>query len=113
MKLNHVNLAVDDVGAAKAFLMKYFGLRELGADTNKNRAVLRDDAGLVLSMFKGKDVVYPGTFHIGFIQPSEAAVDEIYAQMTADGIVADPPQRSHGWTFYVKAPGGFLVEVLC
>ena len=67
---------------------------------------------MVISMFKGKDIVYPGTFHIGFIQPNEAAVDAIYAQMTADGFKADPPQRSHGWTFYIKAPGGFLVEVL-
>jgi hypothetical protein len=79
---------------------------------NKNRVFLRDDAGLVLSMFKGKDVVYPGTFHIGFIQNSDAEVDALYARMTADGIVADPPRRSHGWTFYVNAPGEFLVEVL-
>ena len=112
MRLNHLNLAVDDVPGAKAFLMTYFGLRELGADTNKNRAFLTDDGGMVISMFKGKDIVYPGTFHIGFIQPTEAAVDAIYARMIADGLQADPPQRSHGWTFYVRAPGGFLVEVL-
>ena len=111
MRLNHINLAVSDVPAAKAFLEKYFGLREMGGG-NKNRAFLRDDGGLVLSMFKGRDITYPGTFHIGFIQGSEAEVDAIYARMTADGIVADPPQRSHGWTFYVNAPGGFLVEVL-
>ena len=113
MKLNHLNLAVDDVAAAKAFLIKYFGLRDSAAgDSNKNRTFLRDDNGMVVSMFKGKDIVYPGTFHIGFIQESEAAVDAMYARMTADGLKADPPQRSHGWTFYVKAPGGFLVEIL-
>ena len=111
MRLNHVNLVVTDVAAAKTFLETYFGLREMGGG-NKNRAFLRDDAGLVLSMFKGKDVIYPGTFHIGFIQPNEAAGDSVYARMTADGIVADPPQRTHGWTFYVNAPGGFVVEVL-
>jgi lactoylglutathione lyase len=113
MKLNHLNLAVDDVAAAKTFLMTCFGLRDMAAgDNNKNRAFLQDDGGMVISMFKGKDIHYPGTFHIGFIQESEAAVDAIYARMTADGLKADPAQRSHRWTFYVKAPGGFLVEVL-
>ena len=112
MKLNHVNLTVSDVQAAKHFLMTYFGLRDLG-DGNKNMAFLMDDDGLVLSMFKGKDVQYPGSFHIGFIQPSEASVDAINARMKADGLDVSPPQRSHAWTFYVAAPGGFTVEVLC
>ena len=112
MRLNHVNLAVTDVGAAKQFLATYFGLQDLGGG-NKNMAFLRDDAGLILSMFKGKDISYPATFHIGFIQPSEAAVDEINARMKADGFDVSPPERSHAWTFYVRAPGGFVVEVLC
>ena len=111
MILNHVNLSVSDVQAAKSFLMTYFGLKDLGTG-NRNMAFLQDDQGLVLSMFKGKDVVYPGTFHIGFIQPSEAKVDEINARMKADGFDVAPPERSHAWTFYVKAPGGFTVEVL-
>ena len=112
MRLNHINLTVSDVEAAKTFLKTYFGLRESGGERNKNRAFLHDDDGLVLSMFKGKDVTYPATFHIGFIQNSREDVDAIYARMTADGIVADPPRQLHGWTFYVNAPGGFRVEVL-
>jgi catechol 2,3-dioxygenase-like lactoylglutathione lyase family enzyme len=111
MKLNHVNLSVTDVEAAKSFLMTYFELEDLGTG-NKNMAFLRDDGGLILSMFKGKDVKYPGTFHIGFIQPSEAKVNEINARMKADGFDVRPPERSHAWTFYVDAPGGFTVEVL-
>jgi lactoylglutathione lyase len=112
VKLNHLNLSVSDVPAAKRFLITYFDLQDLG-DGNKNMAFLRDDSGLILSMFKGKDIKYPGTFHIGFIQPSEAKVDEINARMKADGIDVPAPQRLHAWTFYVKAPGGFTVEVLC
>lgn len=111
MILNHLNLAVSDVPAAKDFLLKYFGLRELGGG-NKNRAFLLDDAGLVLSMFKAKNVEYPGTFHIGFVQPSEAKVDELNQRLRDDGFDVDPPQRAHAWTFYIKAPGGFTVEVL-
>ena len=111
MILNHINLSVTDVQAAKSFLETYFGLRDMGSG-NKNMAFLRDDGGMILSMFKGKDVKYPGTFHIGFIQPSEQKVDEINARMRADGFAVDLPQRTHGWTFYLKAPGGFTVEVL-
>ena len=111
MILNHINLSVTDVAAAKSFLEKYFGLSELGGG-NRNRAFLRDDRGLVLSLFKGKDVHYPGTFHIGFIQDSEAKVDEVNRRLKEDGFDVDAPQRLHGWTFYVEAPGGFTVEVL-
>ena len=76
------------------------------------RAFLRDDRWLVLSMFKGKDAVYPGTFHIGFGQESEAKVEEINARLGADGFEVARPERSHAYTFYVKAPGGFTVEVM-
>ena len=30
MKLNHINLTVTDVQAASDFLVKYFGLRDMG-----------------------------------------------------------------------------------
>lgn len=110
MTLNHLTLAVPDVAETKAFLEKYFGLKDGGSRTNI--AFLRDDVGMVLTIIKAKDVAYPAFFHIGFIQESEAKVDEINARMKEDGLDVAPPQRSHGWTFYVQAPGGFLVEVL-
>lgn len=112
MRLNHINLSVTDVGAAKAFLERYFEMKDVG-DSSRGLAFLMDDGGMLLSMFKSKDVQYPGNFHIGFMQPDEAVVNAIHVRMTEDGIVADPPARLHGsWTFYVNAPGGFVVEVL-
>ena len=111
MILNHLNLTVSDVAAAKGFLQTYFGLVDIGGG-NKNRAFLRDERWFVLSMFKGKDGVYPSGFHIGFGQESEAKVDEINARMKADGYDVAPPEHSHAYTFYVKAPGGFSVEVM-
>jgi catechol 2,3-dioxygenase-like lactoylglutathione lyase family enzyme len=114
MKLNHLNLTVTDVTAARLFLEKYFGMRNMAGE-NRNIAFLTDDDGFVLTLlasFKGAEVSYPPNFHIGFCQPSEEAVNEIYRRMTEDGIVADPPKRLHGWTYYVEAPGGFTVEVL-
>ncbi|MGM0884591.1 MAG: VOC family protein [Bacillota bacterium] len=112
MKLNHLNLTVNDVKAAREFLEKYFELKT--GDTRGNSfAVLFDDNGLVFTLMKGAQVSYPKTFHIGFIQESEERVNEINQRLKDDGFDVEPPQRSHGWTFYVKAPGGFTVEVLC
>jgi catechol 2,3-dioxygenase-like lactoylglutathione lyase family enzyme len=125
MKLNHLNLTVDDVLATRQFLEKYFGLQGdvapysgqslTGDNENRNFAVLFDDSGLVLTLMKslkGAPVEYPATFHIGFIQPSEEHVNLLNRRLKADGFDVPPPERSHAWTFYVRSPGGFLVEVL-
>lgn len=79
---------------------------------NKGLIVLFDDNGLALTLMKADEVAYPKTFHIGFGQESDERVNEIYRRMRDDGFEADPPQRSHAWTFYVRAPGGFVIEVM-
>ncbi len=112
MKLNHLNLIVTDVIATSAFLEKYFGFTHLGKG-NSNMAFLSDGHGMVFIIFKGTDVTYPEGFHIGFLQDSETAVNEIHARLKADGITVPDPQRLQGgrWSFYVEAPGGFTIEV--
>ncbi len=116
MILNHLNLAVSDVQAARAFLEKYFGLDSQGKPGNDFIAFLRDDHGMVLTLSnipKVSQVVYPGAFHIGFIQDSPQKVDEINQRLREDGFELDAPSKMHGsWTFYFIAPGGFQVEVL-
>ena len=112
MKLNHLNLTVNDVLGTSAFLEKYFGLQTRGKG-NTNMAFLSDDNGAVISLMKGPDVSYPETFHIGFIQESEARVNEIHQRLKNDGFDVNPPKTFHGsWTFYFQSPGGFLIEVL-
>jgi lactoylglutathione lyase len=111
MKLNHVNLTVTDVNAAREFLEKYFDLKTKNTRAD-SFALLLDDEGLVLTLMKDNQVSYPKTFHVGFIQPSEDTVNKIYQRLIDDEFDVKPPQRAHGWTFYVKAPGGFTVEVL-
>ncbi|MFD0678338.1 MULTISPECIES: VOC family protein [unclassified Paenibacillus] len=111
MKLNHLNLTVNDVKATREFLEKYFELKT-GNTRGNSFAVLSDNHGLVLTLMSGAQVSYPKTFHIGFIQESEERVNEINQRLKDDGFDVNPPQRSHGWTFYVQAPGGFMVEVL-
>lgn len=116
MKLNHLNLTVANVPEAHQFLEKYFGLRSLS--TNNNMAFLSDDNGLLLSltsmkMGKETEVRYPASFHVGFMQESEARVNEINQRLKEDGFDVPPPSKQHGsWTFYFMAPGGFMVEVL-
>jgi lactoylglutathione lyase len=116
MKLNHLTLVVTKPSETARFLETYFGMRNLGEPYAERAGMvfLMDDDGLVLTLIKaGKaGAHYPPGFHIGFIQPSEARVNALYECLKADGFATDPPQRSHAWTFYFQAPGGFTIEVL-
>ena len=117
MVLNHLNLTVENAIETGEFLVKYFDLKPNEDMRMTERfAILRDDQGMVLTLIKeysDAPVVYPSSFHIGFIQPSEERVNEINARLREDGYEVAKPSRQHGsWTFYFTAPGGFMVEVL-
>ena len=115
MRMNHINLAVSDVPATRAFLETYFGLRCVAAPGPDTIVVLTDESDCIitLSNFKKSDaVVYPNAFHIGFMQPSREAVDAIHDRLARDGIEVGPCKTFHGaWTFYLKAPGGLTIEI--
>jgi catechol 2,3-dioxygenase-like lactoylglutathione lyase family enzyme len=117
MALNHLNLSVPDIVATSAFLEQFFGLKRI-ATRGSVLIVLGDETGftLVLNQFKkAAGFSYPDdfdSFHVGFRQESRERVDEVHAALTAGGYEPPPPREYHGaWTFYVKAPGGFFVEV--
>lgn len=115
MKLNHLNLTVNDVPAAREFLETYFGLTALAERNYAGDAfaMMTDDNGSALSLMEKKEVSYPGTFHVGFVQESEERVEEMNQRLKDDGFEVKPPARLHGaWSFYLNAPGGFTVEVL-
>jgi len=132
-------VVVANVAENRAFFEKHFGFRCLVEFPDK-LAVLTDgtDFSLVLSSpevaaeidqiqrtgktepkNKGpgserakKPVEYPAGFHIGFHQDSREAVDEINKKLKAAGVAVEQPREYHGaWTFFVRAPGGFFVEV--
>lgn len=111
MKLNHLNLTVNDVDASREFLEKYFDMVCVGR-RGKGFAAMFDDDQFVLTLMKGKDVHYPKTFHIGFPQESREKVNQINKRLRNDGYEVDSPIESHGYTFYVQAPCGFTVEVI-
>lgn len=110
VKLNHMNLTVTDVDATRKFFEQYFNLQTNGNHSD-SFAVLIDKDGFLLALMKGVHVNYPQSFHIGFEQESEEQVNEINKRLKDDGYNVKLPIRAHRWTFYVKAPGGFTVEV--
>ena len=116
MRLNHLNLTVPDVPTSRDFFETYFGFRRVFERDGDTLVVLADESGFVLTLSnfsKVTEVEYPGAFHIGFIQESREQVDEMYERLKAGGFDAKSPKEFHGaWTFYLRAPGGFLVEVL-
>jgi lactoylglutathione lyase len=115
MQLNHLNLTVPDVSQTRSFFETHFGFRCIVERGPAAPVVLVNESGFVLTLNnfeKAKEVEYPGAFHIGFMQDRRERVDEIYKELKAAGFDAPPPREFHGaWTFYVSAPGGFLVEV--
>jgi catechol 2,3-dioxygenase-like lactoylglutathione lyase family enzyme len=116
MRLNHLNLTVPDVRKTREFFETYFGFRCLTERGQGALAVLADESGFILTLNNFDNVTkveYPGAFHIGFMQDSRERVDEMYKRLTSAGFQAEPPKEFHGaWTFYFRAPGDFLVEVL-
>ncbi|MFB5663680.1 VOC family protein [Alteribacillus sp. HJP-4] len=110
MKLNHMNLTVTDVNATRKFFEKYFNVQTKGNHSD-SFAIMVDEDGFLLALMKGSNVDYPKSFHIGFEQESKEHVNEINQRLKDDGYNVKPPIRTHRWTFYVKAPGGFTVEV--
>jgi catechol 2,3-dioxygenase-like lactoylglutathione lyase family enzyme len=112
MKLNHLHLMVPDVPAAAGFFEKYFELRKAGG--NAGLTVLLDDDGFVLTLMKAGSrsrKEYPQNFHVGFFVENDERVNAIHQRMRADGLTVGEPVREHSYSFYVTAPGGFLVEV--
>lgn len=111
MVLNHLHLMVSDASGAAAFLESYFDMRPFPGAREKF-VVMGDERGMILTLMQAKDHAYPKHFHIGFGQADEASVNKLWLRMSDDGLAPSKPERAHAWSFYVRAPGGFLVEVL-
>jgi catechol 2,3-dioxygenase-like lactoylglutathione lyase family enzyme len=116
MRLNHLDLAVPDIAAARDFFETHLGFTHQQTLGQNGLSILRDEGGLtlVLSRLQRRGArAYPDGFHIGFHLESEAAVHALYDRMTGAGVdIHDPPTVQHGALgFYFTAPGDILVEV--
>jgi catechol-2,3-dioxygenase len=117
--LNHTNLTTYDVPALTEFFRSVFDFQVMHKRSDK-LVVLRNSDGFVLTLMYDKHMTpqqgYPGLFHVGFLQPTQDAVDLMHDALVARNYTAPKPgklQRGgpEAYGFYYDAPGGVLVEV--
>ena len=82
--------------------------------------MLRNAEGFLLTMMYDKRMTpeqgYPRMFHIGFLQPTQQAVDLMHDDFSARNYPAPKPAKLQRggpptYGFYCDAPGGVMVEV--
>lgn len=119
MKLNHLNLPVPDVAAARQLFETYFDFRpDSAAPASAGLAVLygADNFVLVLMRLGAAEAgAYPKAFHTGFICETSEQVRAKYEELRAGGIdmLHEPRELRGSLVFYFQALGGLLFEVSC
>jgi catechol 2,3-dioxygenase-like lactoylglutathione lyase family enzyme len=114
MKLNHLDLQVSDVPAARRFFETYFGFRCPHA--REGLVILEDEAGFVLAVSNLSQASvphYPEDFHVGFIVERVEQVKEIYDRLQKAGVSMklDLQQMGPHLTFLCYAPDAIPVQV--
>lgn len=115
MNVNHVDLQVSDIHAARAFFETHFGLR--CAHIRRDEiALMEDDAGFALglsNLFNSPPPVYPPDFHIGFVLERAAQVREAYERLKGAGVAMkyDLSQGGPNLFFTCFGPDKIPVEV--
>ncbi len=115
MKLNHLDLQVQDVAATSAFFERYFGLQTRSNPGSPALVILTDSAGFVLVLQRSRQPQrYPEGFHLGFLLDDTESVRALHARAVADGTpVSDVIVNGRGTIIYLTAPEGYYVEVSC
>ena len=117
--MNHTNLTTCNVPALAEFFCSVFGFQVIDKRADK-LAVLRNPDGFLLTLLYDKLMTpeqgYPGLFHVGFLQPTQHAVDLMHEGLSARNYMAPKPTKlqrggPETYGFYYEAPGGVLVEV--
>ena len=115
MKLNHIDLQVSDVDAAKNFFQTHFGLH-CAYSRPKEMALMQDEIGfsLGLSNLAGHaPPVYPPDFHVGFILEDVDDVTALYECLKNRGVAIKHDLREGGPSLYFTCygPDSIPVEV--
>jgi catechol 2,3-dioxygenase-like lactoylglutathione lyase family enzyme len=118
MKLNHINLPVEDVAATKRFFEKFFDFECLEVKGDNALAILKGEGNFILvlmskSFNQNRLIEYPDAFHIGFLVNGNDKVDAAHQRLIEGGFLPqNPPGSIRGqYGFYFKAPGNLLIEV--
>jgi len=118
LQLNHLSLAVPDVGGASRFFETFFNFRRVDSKGADVLAVLESQGGftLVLShLDKEAAIIYPKDFHIGFIVESQEQVQAVFERLQNAGInLPHTPRIMRGsFIFYCRVLDTVLLEVSC
>jgi catechol 2,3-dioxygenase-like lactoylglutathione lyase family enzyme len=115
MKLNHIDLPVADIAAARLFFEMHFELRCIFTRED-GLSVLLDEDGLALTLSpipQGEVLKYPTGFHIGFNLDDEGDLLKVHRRIVCAGVPVVRPlgDLAGALTFHCQAPGPILVEV--
>jgi len=117
MRLNHLNLCVDNLADAREFFERLFDFQFV-EQKGDALAVMTDRQGftLVLSrLANATPISYPKGFHVGFIVETPGHVDDMYKRLAAADVRLDhEPRKARGsYAFYFTALNSILFEVSC
>ncbi|MES9684413.1 glyoxalase [Bacillus sp. AFS001701] len=121
MRLNHLNLCVDDLSEARQFFETFFDFRFL-EQKGKALVILSDEDGFILVLSDPKafkkqvEIKYPEAFHVGFLVETPSEVDQQYDRLIAGGIQIDKEpysMRGNSYGFYFTTFNNLLIEVSC
>jgi catechol 2,3-dioxygenase-like lactoylglutathione lyase family enzyme len=115
MRLNHINLQVSDVDAAREFFERFFGMR-CRYQRQTQIAIFESDTGFefaVSNLFNSPPPSYPPEFHVGFVLERTKDVRDIYERLKAAGVAmkVDLGIQGPALVFQCLGPDAILVEV--
>lgn len=115
MKLNHINLPVNDVTSSVSFFERHFGMSCTSVKGDHIIAVLKGEDDFILVLMKAKEeAVYPQAFHIGFLQKTKTEVEQIFERLKEEtSLELQQPgkiRNTYGFYFHYDA---LLIEVSC
>ena len=115
MRLNHIDLQVSDVDAAREFFERFFALRCRYQRQNQI-AIFENDSDLefaVSNLFHSPPPSYPPDLHLGFVLEHASAVREIYERLKIAGVSmkVDLGVQGPALVFQCLGPDNIPVEV--
>jgi catechol 2,3-dioxygenase-like lactoylglutathione lyase family enzyme len=115
VKLNHLDLQVSDVDAARAFFEQFFGLR-CQYQRHKQIAIFEGDSGFefaISNLFDSPPPAYPPDFHLGFVLERASDVRDAYDRLKAAGVAMklDLGVQGPALVFQCLGPDNIPVEV--
>ncbi len=119
MNLNHINLSLPDVNAARAFFEDYFGFKCTDVKLNDTLSVLTGENGFVLVLMSERlnqngNHSYPDAFHIGFYLGNDAEVISMFHRLKDGGIdVTQQPQKIRKTFGFYFTFQNILIEISC